>query len=302
VPPQPTPTLRKLYGQLDAKAENRLWLDKLKEVVDLARPDIIYQDVNLDKVDESKSLEFLAYYYNRAAEWGTDVVATYKDGFNDKGEVYDYERGGPADLTHPYWLTDDILSTSSWCYVNGIGYHPLELIVHSLIDRVSKNGGMLLNIAPTAEGVIPDEQRQLLLGIGDYLRRFGESIYDTRAWTVYGEGPTAMGGGSFTPSVIGTARDVRFTRDKQNTVLYATALGWPGSQPTVSTLAAGRIDLSPLRAIELLGPGSGEHVPLTEYSQDETGVHLALPSAPLVKAPAYVLKLTFRGAIPTLRQ
>jgi alpha-L-fucosidase len=85
VPPQSTETLRKLYGQLDPETENRLWLAKLKEVIDLARPDIIYQDVNLDKIDESAGLEFLAYYYNRALEWGTDVVATYKDGFNDKG-------------------------------------------------------------------------------------------------------------------------------------------------------------------------------------------------------------------------
>ena len=51
---------------------------KLKEVVDRARPDILYQDVNLDQVDESTGLEFLAYYYNRAVEWGTEVVATYK--------------------------------------------------------------------------------------------------------------------------------------------------------------------------------------------------------------------------------
>ncbi|GAB3809804.1 alpha-L-fucosidase [Micromonospora zhanjiangensis] len=152
VPAQPTATLRKLYGQLGSAAENRLWLDKLKEVIDLARPDIIYQDVNLDQVDEATGLEFLAHYYNRALEWGTDVVATYKDGFNNKGEVYDYERGGPAELTHPYWLTDDILSTSTWCYTNDISYHSLDQILHSLVDRVSKNGNLLLNVGPTAEG------------------------------------------------------------------------------------------------------------------------------------------------------
>ena len=301
VPPQPTETLRKLYGQLDPATENRLWLARLKEVIDLARPDIIYQDVNLDKIDESAGLEFLAYYYNRAHEWGADVVATYKDGFNDKGEVYDYERGGPADLTYPYWLTDDILSTSSWSYIEGISYHPLEVILHSLIDRVSKNGNVLLNIAPTAEGVIPDEQRGLLLGIGDYLRRYGESIYATRAWEVYGEGPTAMGGGSFTPSVAGTARDIRFTRDKQNTVLYATILGWPTEPLALTTLAAGRIDLTALRSVELIGPGDSEYLPLTDHRQDAAGLHVTLPSTPPFSAPAYVLKLSFDGAIPSPR-
>ena len=77
-------------------------------------------------------------------------------------------------------------------------------MLHSLIDRVSKNGNMLLNIAPMADGTIPAGQRTILLGIGDYLKRFGESVYATRAWDVYGEGPTKMGGGSFTTPREGT--------------------------------------------------------------------------------------------------
>jgi alpha-L-fucosidase len=301
VPPQSDPSLRKLYGQMDTAAENRLWLDKLKEVIDLARPDILWQDVNLDQVDESTGLDFLAYYYNRAAEWGADVVATYKDGFNNKGEVFDYERGGPADLTHPYWLTDDIVGTSTWCYTRDISYHTLEQLLHSLIDRVSKNGSVLLNISPTAEGAIPDEQRSLLRGIGDYLRKFGESIYSTRAWTVYGEGPTVMGGGSFTPPVAGNDKDIRFTRSKENTVLYATVLAWPAETLTIRTLSADRISLASLRAVELLGPDAGRSLPLGEHRQDESGLHISLPSSAPFRAPAYVVRLTFQGTIPDLR-
>ena len=197
VPTQSTSTLKKLYGQLGSTAENHL--------------------------------NFLAYYYNRAVAWNADVVATYKDGFNNRGEVFDFERGGPADIQNPYWLTDDSISSSSWCYTVGIGYYSLTAMLHALIDRVSKNGTMLLNIAPMADGTIPSGQRSVLLGIGDYLTRFGESIYATRAWAVYGEGPTKMGGGSFTTPVAGTNTDIRFTRDKANTVLYATVLGWPGN-------------------------------------------------------------------------
>jgi alpha-L-fucosidase len=302
VPPQPTATLRKLYGQLDEAEENRLWLAKLKEVIDLAKPDLLYQDVNLDKLDEPTLLEFLAYYYNRAAEWGADVVATYKDGFKDGSGVYDYERGGPADLTYPYWLTDDVLATSTWSYTADIDYHSLDQILHSLIDRVSKNGNLLLNISPTADGAVPKEQRDLLLGIGDYLRRCGESVYATRAWTVYGEGPTVMGGGTFTPPVAGTAEDLRFTRSKDDTVLYTTALGWPGATLTATTLAAGRIDLSTLRAVQLIGPSAGQYIPLDEHQQDGTGLHIALQSTAPFTAPAYALKLTFSGPIPALRR
>lgn len=301
VPPQSTHTLRKLYGQLGAAAENELWLAKIKEVVDLAKPDIIYQDVNLDKIDESAGLEFLAYYYNQAIAWGTEVVATYKDGFNNKGEVFDYERGGPADLTSPYWLTDDILSTSTWSYTTEIEYFSLAQILHSLIDRVSKNGNMLLNISPMADGSIPAVQRELLSGIGDYLRRFGESIYATRAWTVYGEGPTAMGGGSFTPPVAGTSGDIRFTRSKDGTILYATALAWPARTLTITTLATGRTDLTAVAAVQLMGPRADDRVPLTDYRQDEQGLHITVPETAPFAAPAYVFKFVFSGPVPAPR-
>ncbi|MFE7277569.1 alpha-L-fucosidase [Streptomyces sp. NPDC057623] len=300
-PTQSNPSLKKLYGQLSSAEENQLWFDKLKEVVDRARPDILWQDWRLDHVDERQRLNFLAYYYNQANRWGKEVVATYKDGFNSHGEVFDYERGGPADLTAPYWLTDDSISDSSWCYTEGIGYYSLAQMLHSLIDRVSKNGNMLLNIAPQADGTIPPGQRDLLLAIGAYLKRHGESIYDTRAWTAYGEGPTKMGGGSFTRPTAGTARDIRFTRNKADTVLYATALGWPGSSLTIQTLGSERIDLDSLSSVRLLGATAGEYIDLPAPTQDATGLRVALPSTAPFDAPAYVLKLRFSGRIPPLR-
>ncbi|TLS46585.1 alpha-L-fucosidase [Streptomyces montanus] len=300
-PTQSDPSLKKLYGQLSSERENQLWYDKLKEVVDRARPDILWQDFNLTEVDETQRLNFLAYYYNQADKWGKEVVATYKDGFNNHGEVFDYERGGPADLTAPYWLTDDSISNSSWCYTEGIGYYTLPQMLHSLIDRVSKNGNMLLNIAPKDDGTIPQGQRDLLLGIGDYLKRFGESVYGTRAWTAYGEGPTKMGGGSFTKPTAGTAQDIRFTRNKAGTVLYATVLGWPGGSLTLKTLSSDRIDLDSLSSVKLLGSTAGEYIDLPTPAQDATGLKVTLPSTAPFSAPAYVLKLRFSGRIPTLR-
>jgi alpha-L-fucosidase len=84
VPAQSTTTLKKLYGQLGPAAENQLWYDKLKEVIDGFQPDILWQDFNLSAVDEAQRLKFLAYYYNRAVAWDKEVVATYKDGFNTR--------------------------------------------------------------------------------------------------------------------------------------------------------------------------------------------------------------------------
>ena len=225
--------MKKLYAQLGTTAENQLWYDKLKEIIDNYQPDLIWQDFDLNLVNETQRLNFLSYYFNKGIAWGKEVVATYKDGFNDSGEVYDYERGGPADLTYPYWLTDDAISSSSWCYTQGIGYYSTTQMLHSLIDRVSKNGNMLLNISPMADGTIPQEQRTVLLGIGDWLRRFGESIYSTRAWSVYGEGPTKAGGGAFTAPLTGTNADFRYTRSKDSTVLYAIILRMAGQRSEV---------------------------------------------------------------------
>ncbi|SDP22316.1 alpha-L-fucosidase [Streptomyces sp. cf386] len=300
-PAQSDESLKKLYGQLGPEQENQLWYDKLKEVVDRAEPDILWQDWRLDHVDERQRLNFLAYYYNQADRWGREVVATYKDGFNSHGQVFDYERGGPADLTAPYWLTDDSISSSSWCYTEGIGYYSLAQMLHSFIDRVSKNGNMLLNIAPKADGTIPQGQRDILLGIGDYLKRFGESVYGTRAWTAYGEGPTKMGGGSFTRPTAGTAQDIRFTRNKANTVLYATVLGRPGSSLTIGTLASDRIALDSLSSVQLLNATAGTYIDLPAPTQDATGLRVTLPPTVPFDAPAYVLKLRFSGRIPALR-
>ncbi|GAA1558873.1 alpha-L-fucosidase [Dactylosporangium maewongense] len=301
VPAQSDASLRKLYGQLGAAAEQQLWYDKLREVIDGYQPDILWQDFNLSQLPESRRLDFLSYYYNRAVAWNKEVVATYKDGFNTRGEVFDFERGGPAGIQSPYWLTDDSISSSSWCYTVGIGYYSANALLHALIDRVSKNGNMVLNIAPMADGTIPSGQRTVLLSIGDYLRRFGESVYSTRAWSAYGEGPTQMGGGTFQTPRTGTAQDIRFTRSKDNRVLYATILGWPGSTVNITTLSASRINLGTLTSVQLLGSTAGTYINLPTRTQDGGGLRITMPSgtAPY-SAPAYVVKLTFSGSIPAL--
>ena len=290
--PRPTdPSLRKLYGQLPRPEMDALWLAKLKEVVDRARTDILWQDFSLNSpgycqgnspcaVGERERLEFLAYYYNQAEKWGKEVVATYKhfdQGFNNKGQVEDYERGGPAGIVTPYWLTDDAISSSSWSYTKGIGYDSSTQMIHALIDRVSKGGNMLLNISPTLEGTIPAEQRAVLADIGAYLGRLGESIYATRVWDSYGEGPTKMGGGSFVSPKVGTAKDIRFTRDKAGRELYATVLAWPGQSLNITSLSRERIDLTGLTGVELLGTRTA-----VTHAQNAAGCASPCPPAPSV--------------------
>jgi alpha-L-fucosidase len=152
-----------------------------------------------------------------------------------------------------------------------------------------------------ADGTIPSGQQSILLAMGDWLGRFGEAIYGTRSWTSYGEGPTPMGGGSFSGPVAGTPKDIRFTRSQDNKVLYATTLGWQGGTTTITTLSSNRINLGSLTGAQLLDNAAGTYVNLPTPTQDGTGLHLAMPSSnPPFSALAYTVKLTFSGEIPVL--
>jgi alpha-L-fucosidase len=302
VPKTNDPKLQMLFGQQGKEKNEAFWLNKHKEIIDNYRPDIIYQDFNLHIISKSVLLEFLSYYYNRAAEWNKEVVATFKDGLNTKCAVLDYERGGPPDITDNYWLTDDAISSSSWCYTEGIGYYSKQQILHAFIDRISKNGNMLLNISPKSNGTIPQEQQDVLHAMGAWLKKYGEAVYATRAWEQYGEGPTKMGAayGVMTAPTAGTAKDVRFTRSKDNTTLYAILMGWEKDQKEInlSTLSSDRIDLKNLKSVELINGKAEKYLPLS-FKQDAQGLHVNLPERSFEEL-AYVLKLGFDGKISKL--
>lgn len=301
VSPSTDSTLQKLYGQLGKEANEALWLKKHKEIIDNYQPDIIWQDFNLHRISQPVLLEFLSYYYNQGLAKNKEVVATYKDGLNARCAVLDYERGGPTDITEKFWLTDDAISSSSWCYTEGIGYYSQKQVLHGFLDRVSKNGNLLLNISPKADGTIPQEQKDILLTMGAWLKKYGEAVYSTRAWEKYGEGPTRMGAahGVFQEPAEGTSSDVRYTRSKDNTALYAILLGWDKGQSVVNLASLGskRINIQNLKSVELLTDASKKQA-LT-FEQDENGLAINLPDRTFEEL-AYVLKLGFDEKIPVL--
>ena len=212
-----------------------MWKGKLIEVIDKYQPDLMWFDSWLDEIPDEYKTEYLAYYFNKANQWGKEVVVTFKqEDLPREVALDDYEKGRANELTDFVWLTDDTISRGSWCYTENLRIKSTAEVLRTLIDIVSKNGQLLLNISPMADGTIPDNQKEVLLGIGKWLGEYGEAIYDTRPFVDFGEGPTRLekGGGFVKMQDAYSAQDIRYTQ-KGNTV-YAMVLGWPGENQSVT--------------------------------------------------------------------
>jgi len=228
------PTNAILYGYMPREKFLEMWKGKLIEVVDKYQPDIMYFDSWLDEIPDKYKIEYLAYYFNKADEWGKDVIVTFKQqDLPSEVGVEDFEKGRADRLTDYVWLTDDTLSWGSWCYTERLRIKKTSVVLRTMIDIISKNGQLILNISPRADGNIPDNQKQVLLEMGKWLRKYGEAIYRTRPFVDYGEGPTEMekGGHFVRMKRPYGSQDIRYTR-KGETV-YAIVLGWPGENKQV---------------------------------------------------------------------
>lgn len=202
------------------------WLVRTCELVDRYRPKVVYFDWWIQHSAVKPYLKkFAAYYYNRAAQWGSDAVINYKqDAFMFGSAVPDVERGQFAEVKPYFWQTDTSIALNSWGYTENNRYRPAEDILCDLVDIVSKNGCLLLNVGPKADGSIAGEDRDVLLAIGDWLRVNGEAIYGCGVWRKYGEGPTQIVEGQFSDGIKKnfTSQDFRFTA--AGGYLYAIAL------------------------------------------------------------------------------
>ncbi|MBL7139901.1 MAG: alpha-L-fucosidase [Planctomycetes bacterium] len=217
-------------GTPPSKAFLDQWLAKVNEVVTKYEPDLIWHDFGLGRVVTPEYQQrMFADYYNWAAAHGRQVGVAHKHhDIHAHTGIIDFERGREDRLTPYPWLTDTAIGP--WYYYKNPKYKTVDEIVDVLVDIVSKNGCMLLNVGPDGQGRIDDQARAILRGIGDWLKVNGEAIYDTRPWLVFGEGPTQQtrGGGHMEGTDKGYGpRDIRFTRSKDGRTLYVIALGRP---------------------------------------------------------------------------
>lgn len=229
-PARPEPDHMDLYSRPYPDREYlEDWLLRTAELIDSYMPEVLYFDWWIQHDAFKPYLKkLMAYYYNRAAQQGKTAAVCYKhDAFMFGSGIVDMERGKFADVQHFYWQTDTAAARNSWCYTDNLDYKSGREIILNLIDIVSKNGNLLLNIGPKGDGSIPEGDRKILQEVGAWLNVNGEGIYGSRSWKKAAEGPTEEKAGMFTDQScpVYTEQDFRFT--VKGGCLYAFALKYP---------------------------------------------------------------------------
>jgi alpha-L-fucosidase len=247
------------------------WYNEIRELVDNYHPDLLYSDGGVPFGNEVGLSQIANLYNLNAAEHDGHCEAVYNCKQSSDGRwVQDYERGVGGGIDPHPWQTDT--SIGDWFYNKHWKYQPLSWVVHMLVDIVSKNGNLLLNVVLRPDGSLDPQVLTMLHQLADWTAVNGEAIYGTRPWLVYGEGAVKAKGGAFNENFQYTARDIRFTT-KGNT-LYAIALGWPEDNRIVIRSLAATADPAQnhIKRIEILGY-AGE----LKYTQTTNGLIVELP-------------------------
>lgn len=272
--------------------------DRTRDLIDQHDPDLLYFDNSLVPLGWG-GMNVAAYFYNHnlTTHGGRmEAVLTGKQVPDSlaKTLVADYERGLTSEIMKYPWQSETCIG--EWHYRRSLfdkpgeygGYLPPRDVIHWMIDTVSKNGTFILNIPGKPDGTIDRKEIAVLDGITEWMQVNGEAIYETRPWKIYGEGPNEVKSGSFQGKSISKlgAQDIRFTRNKANTVVYAIALGWPAGAVEVKALGtAASTNPGKVAHVELLGTGEK-----LRWQQRAEGLRVEMPKS-------YVPKVDYAAAL-----
>ena len=278
--------------------------NRTADLINKYHPDLIYFDdtgLPLWPISDA-GLKIAAHFYNHNNQL---------HGANDDGVlfgkiltpeqqqcmVWDIERGQANEIEAHPWQTDTCIG--DWHYQRSRfekhSYKSTQTVIQTLCDIVSKNGNLLLNIPVRGDGTIDADELKVVLGIGDWMAVNKESIFSTRPWNIFGEGP-ASGGAKLNAQGFNegkgkpfTAADVRFAQSKDGRTLFATVLGSPTNGVNIKSLGKSAKLLEPaIRKIQLLG--SREKI---SWQQNEDALAISQPKN-LPNNFAIVFKITLK--------
>jgi alpha-L-fucosidase len=246
------------------------WYARIKDLVDQYKPDLLYTDGGVPFGNEV-GRSMIAHLYNADAQrhgGKADVVYTCKQ--QSKGMwVEDLERGVMAGIRPEPWQTDT--SIGDWYYNKNWKYRGADWVIHMLVDIVSKNGNLLLNVVQRPDGSLDPEPEKILQEMAGWIAINGEAVFETRPWLVHGEGPVRAKGGHFGEDFAYSAKDVRFT-SKGDKTLYAFAMGWPADgKIAIRSLAKFPEATGKIAGVSLLGAGE------VKWTHDADGLTVQLP-------------------------
>ncbi len=256
------------------------WLLRTCEIIDRYQPAALYFDWWIQHEAFKPWLrKMAAYYYNRGAQWGRPTAICYKhDSMMFGSGIVEVERGKFAQAQPFCWQSDTAIAKNSWCYTDTLDYKTPRQILLELVDIVSKNGNLLLNVGPKSDGTIPETDQKILREIGGWLHTNGEAIYSSRPWRKPAEGPTKEAQGQFTDNqeTPYTPEDIRFT--VQGNSIYCIVLRWPeDGRVTVRSLSVSDDQNVPefhglIKELSVLG-----YAEVPQWNRDKDGLHVQAP-------------------------
>lgn len=271
------------------------------DLIDKYNPDVVYFDddrLPLWPVSDA-GLRIAAHLYNKSIKEHGELRAVINGKMLDinqrKAMVWDIERGQANEIQPLPWQTDTCIG--GWHYDRALyerdGYKTAKTVIQTLVDIVSKNGNLMLNIPVRGDGTIDEKERKVVEEVGRWMQVNSEAIYSTRPWKVFGEGPamesrvalSAQGfnEGKGKPFV---AEDIRFTT--KGKTLYAVMLGWPANNIVLVKTLAANGQVGRVSQVSLLGNDK------LNFQQTSEGLKVQLPEQPPCK-DAFVLRI--EGAI-----
>ena len=254
--------------------------DRTLDAINRYTPDLIYFDVTVLPFYPISDcgMRIATHLYNknpRGVVFGKILSDDQR-----KALTWDVERGAPNEIISEPWQTCNCIG--GWHYNTSIyernGYKSAAQVVKQLVDIVSKNGNLLLSIPLRADGTYDEKEAKILDDLEAWMTVNGESIFGTRPWVRFGEGPVAekdikINAQGFNDGQFANMdyRDIRFNQTRK--FLYVTAMGWPDDgKLLVKSLAKGNKDFKKrITSAYLLGYGK------VKVRQTADGLEVSLP-------------------------